>query len=509
MNAHHSIGTDPDGTARTQWLLPVNPAAHLEHQPGDWLERRDATAVWEAIARSQPVERWCLRSGFRTMQIGDLIWAYLSRRQEVCAVGVVRDVAHEEGGWFVHVDWDEARTARLCRDPVPRSSFEQVPMSTCRADAHAAEVLSQQYKNTGSAYPALMHLHADDVRSLPKVALHDHLDGGLRPETVLELCRDHDIDPPGQSAEEIAEWFRATADSGSLPAYLSTFERTLALMQTAPELRRIAREFVEDMAADGVVYAETRWAPHQHTGAGLTLDEAVQAVQDGLDEGVAAAAAGGHRIVVGQLLAYLRHLEPSDDLVEIARARRDSGVVGIDLAGPEAGFPASRFRAQFDLARRHGVRVTIHAGEADRPASIADALDCGAERIGHGVRLIEDISDDELGPTAGRIHREQVCLEVCPSSNLQTGAATDLAGHPVGPLHQHGFAVAISSDNRLMSRTSTSREMAISASTFDWSLEDLEQIVLTGLDAGFAPAEQRRELREEVVLPAFRVAREG
>ncbi len=366
------------------------------------------------------------------------------------------------------------------------------------------------------------------VRSLPTVALHDHLDGGLRPATVLELSREQGLTPPGESAEQVADWFHAAADSGSLPAYLETFERTVAVMQTAPQLQRIAREFVEDMVADGVVYAETRWAPHQHTEAGLTLDEAVQAVQDGLDEGVAAARAGGSRIVVGQLLCYLRHLEPTDDLVDIALARRGAGVVGLDLAGPEAGFPASRFRSQFARARAEGLRVTIHAGEADGPSSIADALDCGAERIGHGVRLIEDVhgepsaapaessgpgADDStaagLGPVAARVHRDRVCLEVCPSSNLQTGAAVDMAGHPVGRLHELGFAVAISSDNRLMSRTRTSRELALAAAANGWDLEDLEGIALTALEAGFAPEAERDALREKVVLPAYRAAREA
>lgn len=425
-----------------------------------------------------------------------------------------------------------------------------------------------------------MELSAVLLGALPKVALHDHLDGGLRAATVLELSRalglavpglddasaardaespvgpgaqppaeaDEELggageegpaqDPvgapgetPGAGPEEVqavADWFQAAADSGSLPAYLSTFEHTVALMQTAPHLRRIAREFVEDMVADGVVYAETRWAPHQHTDGGLTLDEAVQAVQDGLDEGVAAAEAAGSRIVVGQLLCYLRHLEPSDDLVEIARARRDAGVVGLDLAGPEAGFPASRFRDQFTRAREAGLRVTIHAGEADAPSSIADALDCGAERIGHGVRLLEDIEgwqaatsdapaaqhDGEgtgaahtparLGPVAQRVLAEGICLEVCPSSNLQTGVAEAVADHPVGPLHRLGATVALSSDNRLMSRTRTSREMLLCAQAFGWTLADLEQVVLAGLDAGFAPAAQRQALRDEVVLPAFR-----
>ena len=359
------------------------------------------------------------------------------------------------------------------------------------------------------------------VGALPKVALHDHLDGGLRAQTVLELSRELGLEVPGTNpgddaqppdAQSVADWFHTAADSGSLPAYLSTFERTVALMQTAPQLRRIAREFVEDMVADGVVYAETRWAPHQHTGGGLSLDEAVQAVQDGLDEGVAAAEAAGKRIVVGQLLCYLRHLDPTDDLVEIAIARRDSGVVGLDLAGPEEGFPASWFRAQFEAARAAGVRVTIHAGEADGPSSIADALDCGAERLGHGVRLIEDITGGdvesaELGTVAERVHRGQICLEVCPSSNLQTGIATELADHPVDRLHRHGFALALSSDNRLMSRTRTSQEMLRVAQTFDWSLADLEHVVLTGLENGFAPAALRESLRDEVVLPAFRAVR--
>ncbi|MDN5687788.1 MAG: adenosine deaminase family protein [Brachybacterium sp.] len=396
-----------------------------------------------------------------------------------------------------------------------------------------------------------MHLSPALVHSLPKVALHDHLDGGLRPATVLDLCAELDIAPPPivpareadgsadvpggamvPTAQDVADWFHAAADSGSLPSYLSTFERTVALMQTAPALRRIAREFVEDMVADGVVYAETRWAPHQHTEGGLSLDEAIQAVQDGLDEGVADAERAGKRIVVGQLLAYLRQNEPTEDLVDLAIARRDDGVLGLDLAGPEAGFPASRFRAQFERARGHGVHVTIHAGEADGPASIADALDCGAERIGHGVRLLEDVdlaarargtagadasagastpSDPSVGfgPLAARVHREQICLEVCPSSNLQTGAAPDLATHAAGDLHREGFAVALSSDNRLMSRTGTSREMTLAAEAFGWGLADLEQVVLTGLDAGFGPAGDRSALREEVVLPAFRAARES
>lgn len=360
--------------------------------------------------------------------------------------------------------------------------------------------------------PTVGDLTPERVRALPTAVLHDHLDGGLRPGTVLDLCAEQGIDAPGADAAGVADWFETAASSGSLPRYIATFDRTLAVMQTAPALARVAREFVEDMVADGVVYAETRWAPQQHRAGGLTLDEAVTAVQVGLDAGVAAAAARGHRIVVGQILSHMRQLEPTEALVAIAEERRGAGVVGVDLAGPEDGFPASRFRDVLARARRSGVRVTVHAGEADGVSSIADALDCGAERLGHGVRLLEDLGTDAegtttLGPTARRVQDEGVCLEVCPSSNLQTAASASLTEHQVGPLHRAGFRIAISSDNRLMSRTSTTRELLRAAQVAGWTLADLEAATLTALDAGFAPAAQREALRDEVVLPAYAAAR--
>src|SRR5699024_10161614 len=332
-----------------------------------------------------------------------------------------------------------------------------------------------------------MDLTASLVGALPKVALHDHLDGGLRAETVLELSQELGLEvpgleapldeapdaevasggtppgdvtadtpaagaptpdrpaadaptaevPPADAARAVADWFHSAADSGSLPAYLSTFERTVAVMQTAPQLRRIAREFVEDMVADGVVYAETRWAPHQHTDGGLTPDAAVQAVQAGLVVGVAAAEAAGRRIVVGQLLCYLRHLDATDDLVDIAIARRDTGVLGLDLAGPEAGFPASAFRTQFERAREHGARVWIHAGEARGPCSLADARGCGAWRIGDGVRLVEDITDasdgtpSEVGPAAPA----EAASGVAPDASSGAACEVETTASPtLGPL---------------------------------------------------------------------------
>jgi adenosine deaminase len=376
-----------------------------------------------------------------------------------------------------------------------------------------------------------------DLRALPKAVLHDHLDGGVRPQTVLDLSRERGIEPPAPSAEGIADWFADAADSGSLPRYLETFSRVLELMQTPESLRRVAREFVEDMAADGVVYAETRWAPEQHLEGGLSMEQAVEAVQTGLDEGTAAVEATGGRILVGQILCQMRQNAPREEIVDLAIARQGRGVVGIDLAGPEDGFPASRFRPQLERARAAGVRLTIHAGEAAGLDSIADALDCGAERLGHGVRLIDDIDTDVLGdrvedpvphvepglfsdhmpivdtallgPVAQEVFREGIVLEVCPSSNLQTGAFADMPSHPVDALRRAGMRVAVSSDNRLMSRTRTSRELSRIVDTFGWGLDELEQATLIGLDAGFAPVEQRRALREEVVEPAYAAAREA
>lgn len=358
---------------------------------------------------------------------------------------------------------------------------------------------------------------AAQLRALPKAVLHDHLDGGLRPSTVRELGAELGVEPPGGTDQAVAEWFDAAASSGSLPRYIATFERTLALMQTAPALRRIAREFVEDMVADGVVYAETRWAPQQHREGGLTMAEAVQAVQEGLDEGVAAAERDGQRIVVGQILSHMRQLPPTEELVELAADRRDRGVLGVDLAGPESGFPASRFSEVFRRAREREVPITIHAGEAEGVASIAQALDCGATRIGHGVRLIEDLGPEgggpggagEPGPVAGRVLAEGICLEVCPRSNLQTGAAADMATHPVDRLARLGARVSISADNRLMSRTTTAREWERVVDAFGWTVADMERATLAALAAGFAPAAQREALRKDVVVPAYAAAREA
>lgn len=346
------------------------------------------------------------------------------------------------------------------------------------------------------------------IRSAPKVVLHDHLDGGVRPATVAELEVAAGVTPPAATPDAIADWFYERADSGSLVDYLATFDRTLAVMQTAENLRRVAREFVADMVADGVVYAETRWAPEQHRRGGLSLDEAVAAVQAGLDEGVAEAAAAGRRIVVGQLLSVLRHRDAMEDIAPLVVRWLGRGVLGLDVAGPELGWPASRLRAGIEQVRAAGGRVTIHAGEADGVASVADALRCGAERIGHGARLVEDIDGVALGPVATRVRDGGVVLEVCPSSNLQTGIARTVAEHPFGTLHRLGFRLAVSCDNRLMSRTTTGRELTLLAGAFGLGLDDLERIAVDALAAGFAPAAAREALLAGVVLPGYAALRE-
>lgn len=360
------------------------------------------------------------------------------------------------------------------------------------------------------------------IRALPKVVLHDHLDGGLRPQTVLELADAAGHPLPAGDAESLADWFRTAADSGSLVRYLETFEHTIAVMQTADNLARVAREAVLDLAADGVVYAEQRWAPEQHLAGGLSLTEAVEAVQAGIDDGVAAAAADGHIIRVGQLVGAMRHENRWQEIAELAVAYQDRGVVGFDIAGPEAGFPPARHRDVWRYLAEHDVPATIHAGEAAGLDSIAQAVHLGqADRLGHGARLIDDIvfettstatgsgSDDGHGGTAtlGRlahwVRDHQIPLELCPVSNLQTGAAASIADHPITRLKELDFAVTLNTDNRLMSRTSMTHEMKLLVDQAGWTIDDLVDVTVTAAWGAFMHHDERRDLVEQVLLPGF------
>jgi adenosine deaminase len=359
------------------------------------------------------------------------------------------------------------------------------------------------------------------IRALPKVVLHDHLDGGLRPQTVLELADAAGHVLPAADPESLAAWFRDAADSGSLVRYIETFEHTIAVMQTADNLARVAREAVLDLAADGVVYAEQRWAPEQHVAGGLSPAEAVEAVQAGIDDGIAAAAADGHIIRVGQLLSAMRHADRWQEIAELAVAYRDQGVAGFDIAGPEDGFPPSRHLEVWRYLAEHDMPTTIHAGEAAGLDSIAQAVHLGqADRLGHGARIIEDIAfvptggadglpgdgrggAADLGRLAHWVRDHQIPLELCPVSNLQTGAAESAATHPITRLKELDFAVTLNTDNRLMSRTSMTHEMKLLVDEAGWTLDDLVDVTITAAWGAFVHHDERRDLVEQVLLPGF------
>jgi adenosine deaminase len=345
----------------------------------------------------------------------------------------------------------------------------------------------------------------DEIRLAPKALLHDHLDGGLRPETILELADGigHQLpagDPPG-----LARWFRAAADSGSLERYLETFAHTVAVMQSAEALHRVAAECAADLAADGVVYAEVRFAPEQHLEGGLDLPEVVEAVLAGFAEGSGQAAAGGTPIRVGTLLTAMRHAARSMEIAELAVRYRDSGVVGFDIAGAEAGYPPTRHLDAFEYLHRENFHFTIHAGEAFGLPSIWQAIQwCGADRLGHGVRIVDDITiPTTLGRLAAYVRDKRIPLELCPSSNVQTGAAASIAEHPIGILHDLRFRVTVNTDNRLMSGTSMTREMALLVEAFDYGWADLQWFTVNAMKSAFVPFQERLEIIDEVIKPAY------
>ena len=352
-------------------------------------------------------------------------------------------------------------------------------------------------------------LNAESIRRAPKVLLHDHLDGGLRPLTVLELADEHGYrDLPAHDEHELARWFREAADSGSLVQYLETFRHTVGVMQHPGAVARVARECALDLAADGVVYAEVRMAPELLTAGGTPIEEAVEAILDGFATGSRDAAAAGTPITVRSLLCAMRQ---EDRWVEVAElvAAHAPGVVGFDLAGPEDGFPPDRIPEAIAVLDRHGVHRTVHAGEAAGIDSIRAALNgAKAERLGHGVRIADEVPDDgPLGPVAQRVLDGGVTLEVAPSSNVQTGAYPSLEKHPVDRLHRLGFAVTLNTDNRLMSGVSVSSEVADVAATFGWSWADVQTVTERALDGAFIGAAEKTHLLTDVVRPRFEALR--
>jgi adenosine deaminase len=344
----------------------------------------------------------------------------------------------------------------------------------------------------------------------PKVLLHDHLDGGLRPETVVELAQQHGYDRlPTTDPADLRRWFYEAADSGSLERYLETFAHTVGVMQTADALHRVALECAVDLAADGVVYAEVRFAPELHTERGLHLHEVVEAVLAGFAQGQARARAAGQPIVVRTLLTAMRTAARSREIAELVVSYRHHGVAGFDIAGAEAGYPPTRHLDAFEYLRRENAHFTIHAGEAFGLPSIWEAIQwCGADRLGHGVRIRDDITvapdgTPKMGLLAAYVRDTRVPLEMCPSSNLQTGVCGTIAEHPIGLLRKLGFRVTLNTDNRLMSHTSMTREMVLVNEAFGWTLPDLQWLTVNAMKSAFLPFDERLALINTVIKPGY------
>ncbi|MGF6883917.1 adenosine deaminase [Nocardia sp. GAS34] len=351
------------------------------------------------------------------------------------------------------------------------------------------------------------------IRQAPKAVLHDHLDGGLRPATVLELAAQCGYDQlPAHDAVTLGHWFRDAADSGSLERYLETFAHTVAVMQTPEGLRRVASECAQDLAADGVVYAEVRFAPEQHLERGLTLDEVVEHTLAGFREGEQLAAAAGTPIRMVCLLTAMRHAARSLEIAELTVRWRERGVGGFDIAGAEAGYPPSRHLDAFEYLRANCAHFTIHAGEAFGLPSIHEAVAfCGCERLGHGVRITDDISEADagsearLGLVANYVRDQRIPLELCPSSNVQTGAVPSLDKHPFDLLARLRFRVTVNTDNRLMSDTSMSQEMLKLVETFGYGWSDLERFTINAMKSAFIPFPDRLRIIDEVIKPGYAV----
>ena len=345
----------------------------------------------------------------------------------------------------------------------------------------------------------------EQVRSAPKVLLHDHLDGGMRPSTVIELAREQGYTKlPTTDPDDLAKWFTRGADRRNLELYLETFAHTVGVTQTKDGLIRAAAEAAEDLAADGVVYAEVRFAPELHVEQGLTLDEVVESVLEGFRIGSA-----GKPIAIGTLCTAMRTAAHSYEIAELALRHRDEGVVGFDIAGAEAGHPPSRHLDAFQLAMRESFHITIHAGEAFGLPSIAEALNyCGAERLGHGVRIVDDINFDEdgrahLGRLASFVRDRRIPLEMCPTSNVNTGAASSIETHPIGMLTRLRFRVTVNTDNRLMSNVTLSDEFIKLHEAFGFGWGDMEWLTINAMKSAFWPFEQRLRIINEQIKPGY------
>ncbi|MBA4250855.1 MAG: adenosine deaminase [Chlorobiaceae bacterium] len=353
---------------------------------------------------------------------------------------------------------------------------------------------------------------AQILNKVPKVLLHDHLDGGLRPETIIELAKDLKYEKlPTSDSGELADWFHRGANKGNLVEYLQGFEHTCAVMQTKESLTRVAYEMMEDMKKDGVCYVETRFSPVFHTSKGLYNDDIVNAVLEGLEKGK-----NDFGVGYGLIICGMRNMQNTLEMAELAINFRDRGVVGFDLAGEEGGFPPKKHLEAFQFIQRSNFFITIHAGEAFGKESIWQALQwCGAHRIGHGTRILDDLVIDPdgnvvgLGDLAQYILNTRIPIEVCLLSNVHTGAIDKLENHPFIKLYKAKFRVTINTDDRLMSDTTMTKEFLTAIDLFNLSLDDVEKITINSMKSAFINYNERLNYIYKIIKPGFQKVRDN
>jgi len=349
------------------------------------------------------------------------------------------------------------------------------------------------------------------IKEVPKVLLHDHLDGGLRPQTIIDLADNIGYKKlPTKDPKELAEWFFSGANKGNLIEYLQGFEHTIALMNNKEALTRVAYEMMEDMKNDGVCYVETRFAPIFHISKNFYYDDVVNAVLDGLEKGKKDFGVG-----YGLILCGMRNKTNNLEIAELSLNYRRKGVVGFDLAGEEGGYPPKKHLDAFQSIQRSNFNITIHAGEAFGKESIWQALQwCGAHRIGHATRLIEDISFDKngnvvnLGDLAQYILDKRIPLEICLLSNVHTGAVDKIENHPFGILYKEHFRVSINTDDRLMSDTTMTKEFLTAIQYFNINLDDVEKITINAMKSAFIPHKERLKYIYDVIKPGYQKMRD-
>jgi adenosine deaminase len=351
-------------------------------------------------------------------------------------------------------------------------------------------------------------MNHETIVALPKALLHDHLDGGLRPRTVIELAQEYGYkNLPTTDEHDLGMWFNEGAQRNDLVLYLETFDHTFGVMQHKDAIERVSYECAQDLAADGVVYAEVRMAPELCTAAGLTLDEAVEAMLAGFRSG-----STGTDLTIYLICSAMRTAARSLEIAEVAVRHRDEGVVGFDIAGAEEGYPPTRHLDAFQYVQRENFHTTIHAGEAFGLPSIWEAVQfCGAERLGHGVRIVDDITgapgEEQLGRLASFVRDRRIPLELCPTSNVGTGVCATVADHPIGMLRRLRFRVTVNTDNRLMSATSMSHEMSELQDAFGWGIDDFEWLTVNAMKSAFAPFPERLRIINGIIKPRYALLR--